>query len=235
MWDQPSGWICAGWVHLQATECQQRWSLREVKQGKEGWEQPATICSSLGKCPVASVPCISARGRLFPWSNDFITCQCLLGEWLLMEVWRLPSSPWEPPLRCNCCATSHPKPKKLGFCTSYLALLGFPWVCLILPSPSFSLWIHACTYPTNICRKKSTNLCTVLGILLAYFPGLEDYVLKMSIYAWVFMQSFSNYLLSVWPVWPGFNFLLGKFSVTSLNLLSRDPRTKCPMSSSRKD
>lgn len=56
-------------------------------------------------------------------------------------------------------------------------------------------------------------------VALAYFPGLKDYMLKMPIYARIFMQSFGNYLLAVWPE---LDFLLAKIGVTDLNLLARD-------------
>lgn len=38
--------VCTVRVCLQTTEWQQRRALREVKQGKEGYEWPGTICSS---------------------------------------------------------------------------------------------------------------------------------------------------------------------------------------------
>lgn len=79
MWGQPSSWgLCC--LSLPAAEWQQRRSPREEKQGKEGWKGQATICCYLGRCLATSVPCISAKGRVFSaGTNDFITCLCLFG------------------------------------------------------------------------------------------------------------------------------------------------------------
>ena len=96
------------------------------------------------------------------------------------------------------------------------------WFTLTLSlSLSLSKYMPVHTlYPISICRPKYTHLCSVLVVLLAHFPGLKDYMIKMPIHTWIFMQSFGNYLLEVW--WAGFDFLLAKSGVTNLNLLSRD-------------
>lgn len=108
--------VCAGRV------CRQASGSRGDPWGKWGGEkrvgngQPPSAGPWEG-APLHQCPASQPREGCFCRSNDFITCQCLLSEWLLMEVWRLvpllklPSSPWEPRLGCNCCAIIHHEPE----------------------------------------------------------------------------------------------------------------------------